>query len=162
MKPYLRYLVYIVHHKWFVFVECCRLGIPWLGVIHDWSKFLPSEWFPYAAHFYGPNSHHKDGSHLAKGIEDDDPGFDYAWLYHQHRNRHHWQYWALVQDDDEDKCLPIPSRYRREMLADWIGAGRAQGTTDNLGWYIAHREKILLHPNTRAWIERMLGYDRTT
>ena len=48
----LKYLKYVIKHKWYTFVECCRLGIPWLGIIHDLSKFLPSELFTYAEWFY--------------------------------------------------------------------------------------------------------------
>jgi hypothetical protein len=50
---HLRYLKSQLRHKWFVFVECCKLGIPHLGIIHDLSKFLPSEWRGYACYFYG-------------------------------------------------------------------------------------------------------------
>lgn len=34
MKTHLRYLWYVLRHKWFVFVECVRLGIPY-GT-HHW------------------------------------------------------------------------------------------------------------------------------
>ena len=51
---YWKYLKAVLKHKWFVFIECRKLGIPWLGVIHDLSKFLPSEFIPYARYFYGP------------------------------------------------------------------------------------------------------------
>ena len=32
---------------WYVFVECAKRGILWRGLIHDWSKILPSEFVPY-------------------------------------------------------------------------------------------------------------------
>jgi len=154
LRARLAYLRYVVRHKWFVFLECCKLGIPWLGVIHDLSKLLPSEFIPYALHFYGPDSHHKDGSHEAKGIYGD-LSFDRAWNYHQKRNRHHWQYWILIQDEDEDKVLKMPDKYQREMLADWKGAGRAITGQDNTpAWYAKSKEKMQLHQDTRAWIER--------
>src|SRR5207249_1167176 len=112
--------------------ECCRLGIPIAGVTHDLSKFLPSEWVPYAQHFYGD----------AAGRADKAAAFDSAWLYHQRRNPHHPQWWVLLQDSGETKLLPMPDRYRREMLADWIGAGRAQGYPDTAAWYRANRDRI--------------------
>jgi hypothetical protein len=49
----LKYLWSMMRHKWFVFIEACKLGIPWLGLIHDLSKFAPSEFIPYARYFYG-------------------------------------------------------------------------------------------------------------
>ena len=44
-----------------------------------------------------------------------------------------------------------------EMLCDWRGAGRAQGTPDTAAWYMAHGHKMQLHTGTRAWVERQLG-----
>jgi hypothetical protein len=52
----------------------------------------------------------------------------------------------------------MPLRYRLEMLADWIGAGAAQGTPDTLGWYASRGKNHPLGPETRAWIEQRLGY----
>ena len=47
LKPHLRYLGYVVRHKWFVFRAGLRTGAPlWRLVIHDWSKFTPAEWGP--------------------------------------------------------------------------------------------------------------------
>ncbi len=89
---HLQYASYVMRHKWYVFVECCKLGIPLLGIIHDWSKLLPDEWWAYTNHFYGTDSHH-GASHEATGhfqtmsIQNDP--FDKAWLAHQRRNPHH-------------------------------------------------------------------------
>lgn len=52
----------------------------------------------------------------------------------------------------------MPECYRREMLADWIGAGMAQGTPDTLGWYAARGRHHEFGPETRAWVEAQLGY----
>lgn len=167
MKANLTYLSYVLRHKWFVFLECCRMGIPWLGIVHDLSKFLPGEWFPYVNHFHGPNSRHKDGSHEPKQIRDEtgyykptdtgDAAFDFAWLLHQKRNKHHWQWWVLPEDNGGLVTLPIPDRYRREMIADWRGAGRAQGMPDTRAWYVKHRDDMWLHPETRKWVEHQIG-----
>ena len=62
MNKYFKYFHYIIRHKWFVFLECYKEGIIWRGITHDLSKFLPSEFFPYANHFYGEkNSDIKKG-----------------------------------------------------------------------------------------------------
>ena len=202
---YTRYLLQVIVHKWFVFIEACRLGIPWLGVIHDLSKLSPAEFFPYARAkaVSGVNRSPVDADHSLE--------MDYAWLNHQKKNKHHWQYWTIQsskqlyaiqqhsynspmvlslgkkqmlevfapawEKDDEihtlayrrlvdirDRlnynnllALPMPDRYRREMLADWRGAGRTYGNTDTRAWYIDNREKMTLHPETAAWIESELG-----
>jgi hypothetical protein len=156
---YLRYLKYILRHKWYVFVACCELGIPFAGLTHDLSKLRLSEFIPYARHFYGKGGdirYGRDKTGYYKAGDTGDEAFDRAWLYHQHRNPHHWQYWLLVQDEDPNKALAMPSRYLDEMLADWRGAGKAQGTPDTMAWYLAHRTKMVLHPETRVALEIML------
>lgn len=143
-----KYLSYVMRHKWYVLREALKLGIaPHQAILHDWSKFLPSEWSPYARAFYAP-----DGSGQYHPEE-----FTEAWNYHQKRNPHHWQYWMITWDRGETECLPMPDKYRREMLADWRGAGMALGKPDTKAWYLANKDKMHLHPETRAWIEQQLG-----
>jgi hypothetical protein len=155
--PYARYSAYVLRHKWFVWLAGWRLGLPWhLGVLHDWSKFLPSEFLPYAKHFYGPHPQRRDATGYYKPTNTGDPAFDVAWLHHSRRNKHHWQYWAQVSPNSVT-VTPMPDKYRREMLADWIGAGRAQGKPDTKTWYLANRDKMILHADTTAWIERHLN-----
>src|SRR5688572_28700676 len=103
MRRHFAYAKYVCRHKWFVAFAGIRLGPPpallaiplsypiywllWLMrlIIHDWDKFLPDEWFAYARTFYNP-----DGSRAqyAETYE-----FAHAWMLHQHRNRHHWQWY---------------------------------------------------------------------
>jgi hypothetical protein len=167
-----RYLKYVLRHKWYVFLYGCQLGIPLLALLHDNSKFRPSEWFAYVEFFYGgpkrlwaevtgyEKTHYFDSArrNSKEGVKE---AFDYAWLHHQKRNKHHWQYWVLTNDEEGQRALFMPDRYRREMLADWKGAGRAiNGVEDALGWYGKNRDKMTLHPETRAWIEQELSYLR--
>lgn len=148
---YINYLKYVLRHKLFVFQECLKLGVPlWIAVLHDWDKFLPDEFIPYAKTFYKP-----DGT--KQYIESMD--FTIAWNLHQKRNKHHWQFWLITWDRGETQPLPMPDIFRREMLADWRGAGRAiNGHDDTIGWYTKQRDKMMLHPDTRAWIETQLNY----
>ena len=203
---YLKFLWSLLRHKWFVFVECWRLGIPWLGIIHDWTKFSRYEFPQYARFFYGSKDNPRDES----GEYREPPtktAFDFSWLHHQKANKHHWQYWLLQYDNGEEwsvtgfdfypseivyqgrrigileddvgkslytkeaeifevvrllnltpVALPMPDKYRRELLADWRAAGRAYTGKDNTqAWYAERRDKIILHPSTRRWIEEQLG-----
>jgi hypothetical protein len=93
MKRHWEYLKYVVRHRWFVMLACFQHGLIWRGLVHDLSKFLPSEWFPYARFFYEPNGTKKtrrDKSGYYKPTDTGDSAFDFAWLLHQKRNRHHW------------------------------------------------------------------------
>jgi len=147
---YFKYLSYVIRHKWFVFVECCKMGIIWRGLLHDLSKLLPDEFFPYVNYFYG-NKKVRD--------ETDDKAFDFAWLLHQKKNKHHWQWWILLEDNGEIKIFDMPLEYKKEMLADWKGAGRALGHGDDVReWYGKNKNKMQLHPETRSWIEKQIRY----
>lgn len=154
---HIRYFHYVIRHKWFVFLASCELGIPWLGVLHDWSKLRPDEFLPYAQFFYGNNAkERRDATGYYKPTDTGNPAFDFAWLLHQKRSRHHWQWWLLPEDEGGIKVLDMPLRYRKEMLADWRGAGQALGTPDVVAWYQANKDKMQLHPATRTWIEEEL------
>jgi hypothetical protein len=202
MRRHLAYLQYVLRHKWYVLNSGWSLGIPLLALLHDNSKFLPSEWFPYARHFYNP-----DGSKRTRlqkdGFYTDDPGdaaFDRAWLTHIRRNKHHPQYWVtviwtpcgdsgrhyLLKDSGRAKCLAcgheapyaepgpdypqwgvqvkiaeMPRKYCLEMIADWVGAGLAQGTPDVLAWYSSRGKNLPFGKETHAWIEVALNYKET-
>jgi len=152
-----RYCWYICRHKWFVFLACCRLGIPFAGIVHDLSKFRPSEFVPYARFFYG-RPIGDNGKPLSPSVFEQFT-FDYAWLLHIHRNPHHYQFYILKEDSGETKVLEMPERYIREMVADWRGAGRAiQGRkSDARAWYLGGKDKKVLAPNTRRRVEQLLG-----
>ena len=161
MAKYFKYLNYVLRHKWFVFLECYKLGIPWLGIIHDWSKFRLSEFIPYAKHFYGRNRIGENKKEKVEGYDKsrdtEDDMFNKAWLYHIHRNKHHWQFWLLIQDRNKESVLEIPIRYRKELLADWHGAGKSiTGKNNTKEWYLKHKEKFKFHSETRNWIEAQI------
>ena len=123
MNRYIVYIWYVVKHKWFVFLECCKLGIPWRGVLHDMSKFLPSEFIPYARFFYNPDGSSKqirDKTGYYKPNNTGDAEFDLAWFYHKSRNKHHWQYWILPWDaDDSHNKYQIQSHAPEIGRASW-------------------------------------------
>ena len=148
----LKYFLYVLKHKYYVFIECIKLGIPWRGITHDLSKFIPSEFFPYARYFGGNIKKGRDKGYYSAGTTTDS-NFNYAWFLHQNRNNHHWQYWVMPTDK-EPRILPMSDKARKEMLADWIGAGKAQGTLGVEDWYYRNRSKMQLHIDTKQWIEQ--------
>ena len=161
-----QYLKYVVRHKWYVFVECMRRGLWWRAITHDLSKLRPSEWSPYARSFYGPKYPKLYDTHgaereaiLSSGLwkERVRARFDFAWLLHQKRNDHHWQWWLLTNDSDGAYPLPMSEAARTEMLCDWIGAGKAQGHPDTKEWYLRNKNNMVLHEDDRSWIEGQLG-----
>lgn len=157
---HLRYASYVLRHKWYVGIECFRQGLYWRGLLHDWHKLLPSEWFPYAEHFHGRRAGtQRDSTGYYKPTDTGDAAFDFAWLLHQKRADHHWQWWTMPQDQDGMKILPMSGVARLEMLCDWCGASQAQGYGGWDGvvkWYAANKHKMQLHDDTQLFVEFFL------
>lgn len=149
---YLQYLKYIIRHKYYVMIECFKYGLYWRGLIHDISKFLPSEFFPYVKYFYINERFEKYKIEYNK-IEDDKK-FNYAWLFHIKRNPHHWQHWVLLEDEGNIIPLDMPYKYIIEMICDWIGASKTQGYGNNIKeWYKKNKDKMKLSIKTRSLVE---------
>lgn len=158
MKSYLEYFWYVLKHKWFVFLECIKIGLIWRGIKHDCDKFLPSEFFPYAKFFYGTNKQDpRDKTGYYKPYNTGDSDFNYALLKHLRKNDHHWEYYVLCQGEDGIITFEMPSKQIKEMICDWKGANRAQKKSGIVPWYLANKDKLILHPDTRKIIEIYLG-----
>ena len=146
LHSHLLYAKYLVRHKIFVLQARSLTGCSlWRSLTHDWSKFLPSEWFPYVDTFYGSGK---------KVLE---VAFSQAWNAHQKRNKHHWQYWVLLGDDGSVEAVQMPDAYAREMVSDWIGAGVAiTGRLDVSEWYSKNERRMNLHPETAVLVKNLI------
>lgn len=140
----LEYAWLTLKHKWFVFLACRRVGVSlWQALVHDLSKFTPAELPAYGRQFFGD-----------KGDPD---GFASAWLHHQNVNPHHWEYWiprsGHSKGEDGPAPLPMPEKYVREMVADWMGASRAYtGSWEMHDWLYKNMPKMRLHQKTKCRI----------
>lgn len=153
IKNHIAHFKKMFWHKVYVFDACWRLGVPfWRALFHDWTKYTPAEWHGYVKHFYNPDgSTHSirraDGSYDPSAQPAD---FQSAWLHHQQRNKHHWQAWCVIGDNGQIKPLPIPFTYLLEMVADWIGAGRAYESGEwnflkTMEWWKVNGKDMVLH-----------------
>jgi len=160
MGKHRQYLLYLFRHKWYVAKECIKSGLLWRGIIHDWHKFLPKEYFPYANHFCGPlASRYDNGKGHFKPASTGDEAFDLAWLQHQKMADHHWQYWTTPTEKGEVKAFRMDQEALLEMLCDWYGASMTQGHggwKGVAGWYQENKDKMTLHSETRRTIETLL------
>jgi hypothetical protein len=124
-------------------------------MMHDDSKYQAEEYDAYDDYFYGKEGKDEDD------IQVIDSSFDYAWLHHIHHNPHHWQYWVLIGDDEGPKALEMPVSYAYEMIADWWSFSWKGGNLHEIfNWYEAHKDKMILHPNTRIIVEDALNQMR--
>jgi len=160
INPHVRYLRVVLRHKFYVYRYGRQLGVKrWILIIHDLSKFSRAEWRPYVQRF---------GSGRA-GKEDktgDTEAFREAWLHHWQNNPHHWEYWRAdgpgrgwwPMEPPIDGALEMPEAYVREMIADWRAASKVYaGKDDPTDWYNAHKDKQVMHPETRKLVERLMN-----
>ena len=168
MRRYIAYLRYLIRHRRYVRRACWGEGLYWRGLVHDLSKFRPDEFIPYARHFYNRDGSKKQArgkTGYYKPTDTGDPAFDFAWFLHQKRNRHHWQWWILPEDDGGTKIMEMDRDSVREMVCDWAGAGKAQGFFsppddeyyETRKWYEKNNQKMQLHPRTRTLVHTMIG-----
>jgi hypothetical protein len=75
---------------------------------HDKSKYNEEEFDAYRQYFYPVDNE----------LEKDKELFDRGWNTHQKLNKHHWQYWVMVEGPNDLKALEIPFEYVIEMLCD--------------------------------------------
>lgn len=145
MIEYWKHFKTVCIHKYFVFRECAACGILWQGIIHDLSKFGPTEFVSSAKHFQGNRSPIEE--------EKEEYGYSKAWLHHKGCNKHHWEYWTDFSDSGDIIANEIPYKYVVEMVCDWIGAGKAYSKdkwaqADPINYFNSHRKGRYFHPNT--------------
>lgn len=154
----------ITHHKKLVMEGCFAVGLYRQGLLHDLSKYSPTEFLIGAKYYQGTRS--------PNNAEREDIGYSSAWLHHKGRNRHHYEYWmdynsrAAATGPDgriSDAIIPakMPGRYVVEMFMDRIAAcktyrGDAYTDADPWNYYEGGRAGDFMHPQTRALLEELL------
>lgn len=150
MVEYWKYFKYIIEHKKNVFIEAMKEGMYIHAFTHDLSKFLPSEFFPYARFFFK-----KDRTNNYKQSDEKDIDFLKGWIFHQKRNKHHWNYWVSVTRKDEIIPIPMPKKYIKQMIVDWRAMSRKFGSSPK-EYYEFNKSKFILHDETIFLIEQFL------
>lgn len=156
----------ITSHKLLVMKYCFACGLYRQGLLHDMSKYSPTEFIPGCRYYQGNRSPNE--------IERMERGYSSAWLHHKGRNRHHLEYWIDYTTDGSHRMdgMKMPLRYVCEMVCDRVAASRIylkERYTDASAWeyYARSRDHYLLHPDTRALLEQLLqmvrdeGQDKT-
>lgn len=153
IQKFFGHLKTVCIHKWWVFYYCCKFGMPITGLLHDLSKFSPTEFFESVKYYSGTRS--------PIDACKEDIGWSRAWMHHKGRNKHHYEYW---QDnfDNGGQPLLMPFKYNLEMLCDYLGAGRAYNGkkftyAGECNWWLMKQQKPLaMHPVNKMFIEGML------
>lgn len=143
----------ISKHKWEVFKECCRAGIPLQGILHDLSKYTPSEFIEYAKYYNGKRSPVDQAK--------EEKGYCNAWLHHKGHNPHHYEYWIDYLDDG-GKPLIMPYKYAVEMVCDYIGAGKVYGSktfnkNSPLEYWNNKKKTAKIHPSMMKFFDEIFA-----
>lgn len=137
---------------------CFRVGLYRQGLLHDLSKYMPSEFLVGARYYQGDRS--------PNNAEREAIGYSSAWLHHKGRNKHHYEYWVdynVLEPDRIMSPVAMPDKYVIEMFMDRIAASKVYNRekyTDGspLEYYSKSLEKApdMLHKDTRRKLEKLL------
>lgn len=153
MKKIINHLKVVLTHKYYVCKYCFKAGLYKQGLLHDFSKFSPTEFLESVKYFQGNRS--------PIDACKEENGMSYAWLHHKGINKHHYEYWQ----DNFDKGtthLTMPFEYALEMVCDYLGAGNAymkekftlQGELD--WWKNKTKTPIAMSPEIFKFVDTMM------
>ena len=153
----IQHLKTINHHKWLVMKECFQVGLYKQGLLHDLSKYSPSEFLVGCRYYQGNSS--------PNNAEREATGYSKAWLHHKGRNKHHYEYWIDYSANPEEGIVgqKMPVKYVVEMFMDRVAAsktykGAAYTDRDPLVYYEQGAAKLgkMIHPDTAALLHGLL------
>jgi len=154
MRKFLGHLNTVMCHRRKVFYHCLKVGIPVRGLLHDLSKYSPTEFFPGVRFFTGTRSPNEG--------ERAEVGYSAAWLHHKGRNRHHFEFWTDYNPVTKSLApVKMPIVFVKEMFCDRVAASKVyQGKnyTDEYPhkYFEAGKVRRMIHPETADLLEEWL------
>ena len=144
---FFKHIFLVFRHKHMVLINCVKCGIAWRGVVHDLSKFSPTELFESVKYYQG------NRSPIGACIRD--KGYSLAWLHHKGRNKHHIEYWL---DHECDPQPLMPYKYAVECVCDKLAATRVyagKNYSSELPLYHWEKwgKKVSGNPKTMRFVE---------
>lgn len=156
LKNFYGHLSTILHHKNLVRHYCFKAGLYKQGIMHDWSKYNPIEFFAGVKYYQG-------GKRSPNFAEKEDKKYSSAWLHHKGRNKHHFEYWIdySLNPGEGMVGMEMPTQYVVEMFVDRIAASRnymkdAYTDASALEYYKKGCHKYIMHPKTADLLEKLL------
>ena len=150
----------ITHHRHLVMIGCFKIGLYKQGLLHDLSKYSPTEFLVGCKYYKGYMS--------PNNAEREDKGYSLAWLHHKGRNKHHLEYWIdydVAEDKSKDHSgmtgMKMPINYVCEMFIDRVSASKnyqKSKYTDasSLEYYNKSSNHYMIHKDTAALLEYLL------
>lgn len=152
-----KHLCTINHHKRLVMKHCFKVGLYKQGLLHDLSKYTPSEFLVGCRYYQGNRS--------PNNAEREATGYSSAWLHHKGRNKHHYEYWLDYSTDSSEGIVgqKMPTKYVVEMVMDRLAASKTYMKDDYtpahpLEYYEKGAAKLgkMIHPETAALLHHLL------
>ncbi|MBE6753073.1 MAG: catalase [Ruminococcaceae bacterium] len=134
--------------------HCFRAGIFWQGLLHDLSKYQPTEFLAGVRYYQGYRSPNE--------AERETIGYSAAWMHHKGRNRHHFEFWCDYNPQTRImQPVEMPIRFVAEMFCDRVAASkiyRGSDYTDRdpLDYFLRAKGKRIIHPATSDLLESLL------
>lgn len=144
----------ISYHKILVAKGCFKIGLYKQGILHDLSKYSPSE-FVVGVRYY-------QGTRSPNSAEREEKGYSTAWMHHKGRNKHHYEYWIdFSQVEKRMVPVPMPNIYIAEMVMDRIAASKVyEGENYHDGsplqYFRRFKKHDDMHRETEEKLERLL------
>ena len=144
----------ITHHKILVLVGCFKIGLYKQGLLHDLSKYTPTEFLVGCKYYQGYMS--------PNNAERMDKGYSSAWLHHKGRNKHHFEYWTDYNPKSKlVEPVKMPVRYVAEMFCDRVAAGKiykgdAYNDQSPIEYFNGGKARRVIHPETSDLLEQLL------
>jgi hypothetical protein len=135
---------------------CFKVGLIKQGLLHDLSKYSPSEFIVGAKYYQGKRS--------PNNAEREAIGYSSAWLHHKGRNKHHYEYWMDYSAHVPGGIIPakMPEKYVVEMFIDRVAASKNYNKgnyTDDmpLKYYMSGSPGQYMHKDSQRQLELLLN-----
>lgn len=144
----------ITRHRHKVILHCFKAGIPFRGLLHDLSKYSPTEFIQGVKFYKGTRSPNEAERELL--------GYSAAWLHHKGRNRHHFEYWTDYNPKTKTvEPVKMPIIFVKEMFCDRVAASKiyqGKSYTDKhpLDYFLRGKPRRSINPETSALLEGWL------
>lgn len=151
MEKAWKHFLLITKHRWEVFKLCCRAGIPFRGIIHDLSKYSPTEFLESIKYYNGI----KSPVTVAREVQ----GYSLCFIHHTTHNKHHAEHWFDILA--KDRAPIIPYKYMAEMICDKIAAGKVYSGKDYvdsepLEFFLKCKDKLYMNDKIYEYTKTVL------
>ena len=152
-QKFFAHLKTIRQHRRLVIKWAFKMGIPLLGLLHDLSKYRPSELIIYK--WYSPTrSPHE--------VCREELGYSPTHSLHKWRNKHHSERWQDHPDSHTVIPIKIPYKYVIEMFCDMVSTGKVYYKENwtpaaTLEYYTYNKlERCAMHPDSEKLLLHLM------